>query len=711
MNLYKEELGRTQSISQASRQFYVDVLIPFKDVTHPKFGEFLLVKTNDVEAGVLRVTSTIPAGQLKSQSGDEYQVALAIKKTDLPDYIKSEHLWYVYKCMILGVVKFEDQNLSFYPGMRKAPFLGLNVSRPSDDVLKFLANIGTQLSSPVIGRLSLGNELSLLSDGNEVNVKFDLTRLISKRTFVFSRAGYGKSNFVKLLTTRLREQLNIGHEKCGILIFDPEGEYSFMTKSGTPGFADIKAFNENLVVFTNRHIKDEFYKRFIGGVIKLDLRTLDPREISDILFVSSTSDAQWKSILNAFGGKNIKWWRFLIDQLTKGESPNVDFYKENLKILENFSAWSFYAFFNRLRKIIQQLHSPESTLMDQVLYHLKLGNVVILDISILSDAIAGHIIELTLKKIFEFNQEKYIAEDENEMINTIIVIEEAQNSLGKISADDLSPVIRWAKEGRKYKLGGIYITQQPSAIQEELLSQGDNFFAMHLINSKDLAALNRVNSHFSEDILTYLVSEPILGNAYFWSAPYQPYIISVKIDQFDKDIVLLSNIEKKLPTKNAIDLYKNTVQDIVREFAKRIREGKGLYKVNDESQVLKGFTRGRKALGIKPFFARILLGEALESFEGFEHFLEILDGKKIASESFTLDKFIQLGWLLNNSIVTLKHYGGNKASRNAEFWLLDSENVKAGNDLSGDLIPIVDKKQSNYDLFSETEEKEESEDE
>ncbi len=704
MILYKEELGRTQSISQSTRQFYVDVLIPFKDVVHPKFGEFLLVKTSEVEAGILRVTSTIPAGQLKSQSGDEYQVALAIKKTDLPDYIKSEHLWYVYKCMILGAIKFEEQKLSFYPGIRKAPFLGLNVNRPSDDVLKFLANIGTNLDSPIIGKLSLGNDLALLNNGDEVSVKFDLTRLISKRTFVFSRAGYGKSNFVKLLTTRLREQLNTGKEKCGILIFDPEGEYAYMTKSGTPGFADIKAFNENLVVFTNRHIKDEFYKKFIGGVIKLDLRTLDPREISDILFVSSTSDAQWKSILNAFGGRNIKWWRYLIDQLTKGESPNVDFYKENLKILENFSAWSFYAFFNRLRKIIQQLHSPESTLMDQVLYHLKLGNVVILDISILSDSIAGHIIELTLKKIFEFNQEKYIAEDENEMINTIIVIEEAQNSLGKISSDDLSPVVRWAKEGRKYKLGGIYITQQPSAIQEELLSQGDNFFAMHLINSKDLAALNRVNSHFSEDILTYLVSEPILGNAYFWSAPYQPYIISVKIDQFDKDIVLLSNIEKKLPIKNAIDLHKNTVQDIVREFAKRVREGKGLYRVVDDSQSLKRFTRGRRALAIKLYFARILLGEVLDSFKGFEHFLEITDGKKIASESFTLDKFIQLGWLLSNSMIMLKHYGGRNASKNAEFWLLDSENVKPGDNLSGNLIPILDNKKVNYDLFTEDQE-------
>ncbi len=74
---------------------------------------------------------------------------------------------------------------------------------------------------------------------------------------------------------------------------------------------------------------------------------------------------------------------------------------------------------------------------------------------------------------------------------------------------------------RKYNLGAIIVTQQPGAISDQLLSQGDNFFALHLVSSVDLDALKRNNAHFSDDILSYILNEPIEGNAYFWLAPSQ----------------------------------------------------------------------------------------------------------------------------------------------------------------------------------------------
>ena len=48
--------------------------------------------------------------------------------------------------------------------------------------------------------------------------------------------------------------------------------------------------------------------------------------------------------------------------------------------------------------------------------------------------------------------------------------------LGDRALDDRNIFVRWVKEGRKYGLGCILVTQQPGAISKQIISQGDNFF-------------------------------------------------------------------------------------------------------------------------------------------------------------------------------------------------------------------------------------------
>ena len=53
------------------------------------------------------------------------------------------------------------------------------------------------------------------------------------------------------------------------------------------------------------------------------------------------------------------------------------------------------------------------------------------------------------------------------------------------------PYVAWVKEGRKYDLGALLITQQPGSIPVEILSQGDNWFIFHLLSAADLMSLKR----------------------------------------------------------------------------------------------------------------------------------------------------------------------------------------------------------------------------
>src|SRR5204863_2568385 len=123
---------------------------------------------------------------------------------------------------------------------------------------------------------------------------------------------------------------------------------------------------------------------------------------------------------------------------------------------------------------------------------------------------------LILRRIFDRDQREF-TEAEPRTIPTIAVIEEAQAVLTS-GATSAEPFVTWVKEGRKYDLGSVLITQQPGSIPTEILSQGDNWFIFHLLSAADLTSLRQANAHFSEDLLSALLNEPIPGQGVFWSS-------------------------------------------------------------------------------------------------------------------------------------------------------------------------------------------------
>ena len=82
------------------------------------------------------------------------------------------------------------------------------------------------------------------------------------------------------------------------------------------------------------------------------------------------------------------------------------------------------------------------------------------------------------------------------------------------------------------------VTQQPGSLPQELVSQGDNFFVFHLLSAADLSTLKRANAHFSDDLLSSLLNEPLVGHGIFWSsAPgtdqsARPYPLPIRVFDF-----------------------------------------------------------------------------------------------------------------------------------------------------------------------------------
>ena len=79
------------------------------------------------------------------------------------------------------------------------------------------------------------------------------------------------------------------------------------------------------------------------------------------------------------------------------------------------------------------------------------------------------------------------------------------------------------------------ITQQPGSIPNEILSQGDNWFIFHLLSAGDLTNVQKANAHFSEDLLSTLLNEPIPGQGVFWSSVGgKPYPIPLRTLSFER---------------------------------------------------------------------------------------------------------------------------------------------------------------------------------
>jgi hypothetical protein len=553
--LIKDAIGIFKGFTESGREFLAEVVTPYYPEFIPLLGSFILVTVTDHQALLGRITQFYPMGTMAGTEADEYLSHLQRLNRSVPEDVKELKLRYNVKVRLLGTVELAGAQFRYRPGVRALPHLGARVCRPSDEALQFICNarLEDEPDAVPIGHYALGDQ-----EFPNLEVKFAFSRLISRRTFVFARAGYGKSNLIKLLVSKLYEQ----NPKVGMLIFDPEGEYSFRDALGRPGLADVPGIRERLVVFTDRRPPDQKYQPLIAGHVRVNLEQIPASRIVDICLPETKQEAVF---VNRIRGFNLTEWAECVSWIYR------EGYRTDHKQLGDRFKVDGAAVIRNITPVVRRLHDPNSQLPGSVLYHLAQGHIVVVDISLLSSRAGQQVAGLILKTVFDHNVVHFTAGDPDAVIPVVAVIEEAQNVLSAEKMKEDSPFVEWAKEGRKYNLGAILVTQQPGAISDQLLSQGDNFFALHLISSVDLDALKRNNAHFSDDILSYILNEPIEGNVYFWSAPSQPYVISAKVFSFEKYVEdKVKQMTAGAPQK--IGLAVQTYQQLIEEVPQLIRD-------------------------------------------------------------------------------------------------------------------------------------------
>ena len=333
MNLFKNPVGVFRGFNGGGMEFQADLVLAYQTEfqSMPMHGQFLVVQLeNEGEAVLGRISSISASGRLASGAGEDYGMRAVAEDRAVPEDLRNQYLKYKVNIRVLGVVRAKEgagdtTKLIFAPSHRRLPHVGSKVAFLEADLLREVA--GHNGEGGELGFLAFG-EFIYSGDDERITAKewmqikepkvvprFDVSQMISRRTFVFARAGFGKSNLIKLLFSNLYKATPTVEKRdrrvpVGTLIFDPDGEYFWPDDKGRPGLCDVPHLQDQIVVFTNREGPSPYYDSFKAGGIKLDIRILDA---SDVISIALPPEKQDQQNVHKTRSLNRARWRALVD--------------------------------------------------------------------------------------------------------------------------------------------------------------------------------------------------------------------------------------------------------------------------------------------------------------------------------------------------------------------------------------------------------------
>lgn len=157
-----------------------------------------------------------------------------------------------------------------------------------------------------------------------------------------------------------------------------------------------------------------------------------------------------------------------------------------------------------------------SDILKQFIGYLNKSNITIIDLSGVPFEVLNITVSLVSRLIFDFafhySKTKHINNKNND-IPFMIVCEEAHNYIPKNGGAEYNAskksLERIAKEGRKYGLSLMVVSQRPSEVSETIFSQCNNFVVLRLTNVNDQNCVKRLlpdNNSALVDVLPTLAA-------------------------------------------------------------------------------------------------------------------------------------------------------------------------------------------------------------
>lgn len=290
-----------------------------------------------------------------------------------------------------------------------------------------------------------------------VPVKVNVNAVASRHLAILAKTGSGKSNLLALLAKHISE---LGGT---IIIFDYHGEYG-----------ELKVRAKHLVQ------------------PKLDPLRLSGDELADLLDIRPSASRQRDLVVRAqrsAGNQAQGYWERLEDFIKQDKMA-----KEETK----------EAVLRQLRQTLMRMERILKPGYGSTLEALRPDAVNIVDLSDLSEAQADLLIAWYLDDLL---LDKKAKRSKFADVPVLCALEEAHTFLPGDRDTWTKPVAaRVAREGRKFGLALILISQRPSKLDQDALSQMGSLAVMNLTQPRDQQYIIEATGELSEQMATYLPS-------------------------------------------------------------------------------------------------------------------------------------------------------------------------------------------------------------
>lgn len=209
-------------------------------------------------------------------------------------------------------------------------------------------------------------------------------------------------------------------------------------------------------------------------------------------------------------------------------------------------------------------------ILQQFLGYINKSNVTIIDLSAIPFEVLSIVVSLLSRVIFDFAFHYSKLRHASGLVNDIpfmLVCEEAHNYIPKNGGAEYNSskhsIERIAKEGRKYGLNLMVVSQRPSEVSETIFSQCNNFIVLKLTNINDQHCIKNLlpdNSASLVDTLPTLASGECL----------------VVGDAVPLPAVVKMNMPNPIPSSSNVNVYDEwnkdwisvTFEDVIKRWRK-----------------------------------------------------------------------------------------------------------------------------------------------
>ncbi len=411
------------------------VVIRQKSDAQFELGE-LLIAESGASKTLLEVFDLCYGSQLSEQQVQLMSGLQLEEDTQLQLY--EPHLRHYVLAKARALIKIESGNASVVKHLPPV-FCGVRAIVPED--LRFLDNPAKPLCFGLLRSGSSTLPVSVILDGAKV---------LSHHVLVSGTTGRGKSVCMANMLWRV-----LGSNYASVLVLDAHDEYyaGFQGK----GLKDHPQANSRLVYYSKNPLPG-------GCSLKLSLEQVFPQHLE---LCAEWSDAQREALYTAF-----RLWRkeWISRVLTASSLENV--HEGTLQVLKrrimHVLALSVANGVIECQGIFDA--SLGQTTVQDIVRDLRACKSVVVDTSELSGSAEVLVASMLAQELLEHNK-RCSPEEIHALPVVSIVLEEAPRVLGKdVLSRGQNIFSSIAREGRKFKVGLIAITQLPSLIPKEVLA-------------------------------------------------------------------------------------------------------------------------------------------------------------------------------------------------------------------------------------------------